>query len=138
VRVGETTRPAVLELREGIWKINDDVKIREVLLRPFISNHFNEALNPSIFTGSLGWRAFIRRAVRKRACEQWIERYPELSKDGLDERSRSLRLWYGEDYGFTDSEHFVTIANTCFNENQGLATGARRHRERQEPKKGKV
>jgi len=114
VRVGDTTRPAVLELNEGIWKINDDLNIREVLLKPFISDHLNEALNPSIFTRNLGWRAFIRRAVKKRSCEQWIKRYPGLARETLDERSRALRLWYDEDYGFTDSEHFVTIANTCF------------------------
>lgn len=114
VRVGGTTRPAVVELNEGLWKINNNVNIHEVLLKPFISDHLNEALNPSIFTKNLGWRAFIRRAVKKRSCEQWIKRYPGLSRAALDERSQALRLWYGEDYGFTDSEHFVTIANTCF------------------------
>jgi len=114
VRAGDTTRPAVVELKDGLWRINDDVNVREALLKPFISDHLNEALNPSIFTKNLGWRGFIRRAVKKRSCEQWIRRYPGLSREGLDERSRALRLWYGEDYGFTDSEHFVTIANTCF------------------------
>jgi len=118
VRVGDTIRPAVVELNEGIWKINDNLNLREVLLKPFISDHLNEALNPSVFTKNLGWRAFIRRAVKKRSCEQWIKRYPGPSREGLEERSRALRLWYGEDYGFTDSEHFVTIANTCFEDNR--------------------
>lgn len=122
VRVGDTTRPAVLELNEGIWEINDNLNIREVLLKPFISDHLNEALNPSIFTKNLGWRAFIRRAVRKRSCEQWIKRYPGLPREGLEERSLALRLWYGEDYGFTDSEHFVTIANTCFEDKVARAS----------------
>jgi hypothetical protein len=117
VRVGDATRPAVVELNEGLWRINDDLNIREVLLKPFISDHLNEALNPSIFTKNLGWRAFIRRAVKKRSCEQWTKKYPGLSRNTLDERSQALRLWYGEDYGFTDSEHFVTIANTCFEDN---------------------
>lgn len=118
VRVGDATQPAVVELNEGIWKIKDNENLREILLKPFISDHLNEALNPSIFTRNLGWRAFIRRAVKKRSCEQWIKRYPGLSREGLDERSRALWLWYGEDYGFTDSEHFVTIANTCFEDNR--------------------
>lgn len=119
VRVGATTRSAVLELNEGIWRVNDDLNIREVLLKPFISDHLNEALNPSIFTKNLGWRAFISRAVRKRSCEQWLRRYPDLSKEELAERSRALQLWHGDDYGFTDSEHFVTISNTCFKDNGG-------------------
>ena len=114
VRVGDTTLPSVLELNEGVWKINDNVNLREVLLKPFISDHLNEALNPSIFTKNLGWRAFIGRAVKKRSCERWIEQHPGLSREGLESGSRELRLWYGEDYGFTDSEHFITIANTCF------------------------
>lgn len=114
VRIGDITRPAVLELRDGLWKLCDDANIREVLLKPFISDHFNEALNPSVFTRNLGWRSFIRGSIRKRSCAQWINRYPELSRESLEERSRALRLWYGEDYGFTNSDHFITIANTCF------------------------
>jgi hypothetical protein len=114
IRIGDTTRAAVVLLKDGHWTLNDSANLRELLLRPFISDHLNEALNPSIFTKNLGLRWYIRRAVRRRSCEQWRERYPGLSKNGLAERSRALVLWYGEDYGFTDSEHFVTIANTCF------------------------
>ena len=116
IRIGDTTRAAVLLLKDGVWTFNDSVNLRELLLRPFISEHLNEALNPSIFTKNLGLRWYIRRAVRRRSCAQWLERYPGLSKNGLEEKSRALRLWQGEDYGFTDSEHFVTIANTCFDD----------------------
>jgi hypothetical protein len=104
------TRGAVLELHEGSWRFAN----QSDLLKPFISDHFNEALNPSIFSKLLGWRWFIRRSVRRRSCDQWRQRYPELSRSSLEEMSRALRLWHGEDYGFTDSEDFVTIANTCF------------------------
>jgi hypothetical protein len=114
--LGDSTRPAVLRLKDGLWTFNDGVNLRDEMLKPFISDHLNEALNPSIFTKNLGMRWYLRRVVRKRSCAQWFERYPELSKSGLDEESRSLRLWQSEDYGFTDSEHFVTIANTCFEE----------------------
>jgi hypothetical protein len=113
LRIGDTVRPAVLELQDGFWKLSDNPNIREVFLKPFVSDHLNEALNPSIFTRNMGWHAYIRWSVRKRSCEQWISRYPGLSREGLEERSRALRLWYGEDYGFTDSDHFITIANTC-------------------------
>jgi hypothetical protein len=112
--IGNTTRAAVLEIRNGTWNFTGNSQ--EALLRPFISDHFNEALNPSIFTRTFGWRWFIRRSVKKRSCAQWRERYPELSRRTLEERSRALRLWHAEDYGFTDSEDFITIANTCFEE----------------------
>jgi hypothetical protein len=115
IRIGDATRAAVLEIKDGVWKFNEH--IRNLLLKPFISDHLNEALNPSIFTRNLGWHWYIRRAVKKRSCEQWLKRYPDLSRKGLEEWSQALRLWHGEDYGFTDSENFVTIANTCFEDN---------------------
>jgi len=110
--IGNTTRAAVLEIHDGTWKFTGTTQ--ESLVKPFISDHLNEALNPSIFTRTLGWRWFIRRSVQKRSCAQWRGMYPELSRGALEERSRALRLWHGEDYGFTDSDDFVTIANTCF------------------------
>ena len=45
---------------------------------------------------------------------QWRKQYPNLSQADWNETSEALKLWYGEDYGFTDSENFVTISNTCF------------------------
>jgi len=110
--IGNTTRAAVLEIRDGTWKFTGNTQ--ESLVKPFISDHLNEALNPSIFTRNLGWRWFIRRSVKKRSCAQWRDRYSELSRREFEERSRALRLWHDEDYGFTDSEDFITIANTCF------------------------
>ena len=114
IRIGETTKPPMLILERGVWTFNENVSPRESLLKPFISDHLNEALNPSIFTKNLGLRSYLRRTVRRRSCEKWFDQYPGLSQAGLEEASRALRLWQGEDYGFTDSEHFVTIANTCF------------------------
>lgn len=105
-------RPPVLKLVAGTWSFTSETD--ELLLKPFVSDHLNEALNPSIFSRLLGWRWFIRRSIRKRSCGQWRQRYPDLSRSSLEEKSQSLRDWYGEDYGFTDSEDFVTIANTCF------------------------
>jgi len=69
-------------------------------------------LNPSIFI--VGLRSFVRRTVRKQSCKQWFEVYPNLSQAEIMKKSEALTLWNGEDYGFTDSKNFVTIANTCF------------------------
>ena len=112
VKIGNSTKPAVLILADGIWKFNEKAGLREVLLEPFFSDHFNEALNPSIFI--VGLRSFVRRTVRKQSCKQWFEVYPNLSKTGIMNKSRALMLWNGEDYGYTESRHFVSIADTCF------------------------
>jgi hypothetical protein len=116
IKIGTYTRPAILILKNGFWACNEAVKMREVLLKPLISDHLNEALNPSVFTQVLGLRWYVRRKVANRSCTRWFNRYPRLSRSELEAKSRSLQLWYGEDYGFTNSEHFITIANTCFEE----------------------
>ena len=114
IKIGENTRPAVLVLRDGVWAFNETADLRQILIKPFMTDHLNEALNPSIYTSLFGLRSFVRRAVRKRSCEQWREQYPNLSPADLDETSRLLELWYGEDYGFKRSENFVTIARICY------------------------
>jgi hypothetical protein len=111
------THPPVLVLKNGLWAFNEQVKMREVLLRPLITDHLNEALNPSIFNKFLGLHWYVRQRVRNGSCAQWFNRYTGLSRAGLEEKTRSLELWNGEDYGFTNSKDFITIANTCFDEN---------------------
>ena len=114
IKIGDVTKSAVLLLKNGVWTFDESADLREILIKPFISNHFNEALVPSIFTKLFGLRAYVRRTVRKQSCKQWSNQYPGLSQADLGEISQALKLWYGEDYGFTDSKHFVTISNACF------------------------
>jgi hypothetical protein len=105
-----------LRLKDGIWIFDETADLRKVLVKPFLSNHLNEALNPSIFSNLLGLRSYVRRTVKRQSCAQWLIQYPNLSQTNLNETLRALRLWNGEDYGFTESRHFITISNTCFNE----------------------
>ena len=111
------THPPIVVLKNGLSAFNDQVKMREVLLRPWISDHLNEALNPSIFNKLLGLHWYVRLRVSNGSCAQWFNRYSGLSRAALEEKTRSLERWYGEDYGFTDSKDFITIANACFDEN---------------------
>ncbi len=114
IKIGNETRPAILLLENGLWTFNKNLDLRNALIKPFLTEHLNEALNPSIYTKLFGLRAFVRRAVRKRACDGWRKQYPNFSAADFDANSRALRLWYGEDYGFKASENFVTISNVCF------------------------
>jgi len=116
IKIGDRCRPAIVVLKDGKWAFNSRARLRLVLLRPFISNHLNEALNPSIFTNTFGLRSLVRRRVANRSCQRWFTAYPDLSRAALDEESDSLTTWFGEEYGFKDSKHFITIANTCFDE----------------------
>src|SRR5262249_27848261 len=114
IRIGTTIYGPVLVLRDGVWIFNERDNHNRELLKPFISDHLNEALNPSIFTEFLGLRSWVRRTVKNRSCKQWLTKYPALSQPEVAAKSESLRTWFGDYYGFTDSSHFVTIANTCF------------------------
>ncbi|HMU33809.1 MAG TPA: hypothetical protein PKC89_08090 [Pyrinomonadaceae bacterium] len=114
LKIGDRTRPPVLTFQGGAWVFTDIGEIRKIFIRPFISEHLNEALNPSIFSFFL--RLSIRHVVKKRACAQWTKEFPTLTKTDLAATSARLEQWNGEDYGFTESRKFITIANACFAE----------------------
>lgn len=116
IKIGNGERGAILVLRNGFWAFNDENNLSKQLIKLFISNHLNEAFNPSVFTKMFGLRAFVRRRVKKQSCRQWFKKYPNLSQTELENTSKALKFWNGEDYGFTGSKNFITIANTCFDE----------------------
>lgn len=112
VKIGIVTRPAVLVIKDGVWTFNEKADLGQIFIKPFFTEHLNEALNPSAFVFNL--LPSIRRIVKKQSCAQWLKLYPGLSKAALEATTSSLNLWNGEDYGYTPSKKFVTIANTCF------------------------
>lgn len=112
IKIGAETRPAVLVIENGVWAINENADLRRILIKPFLTDHLNEALNPSLY--SKGLRSFVRKTVRKRACAPWRARYPNFSRADFAQVSRDLSGWRGEDYGFKKSKNFVTIAAACF------------------------
>jgi len=115
ISIGKEVLQPILILGGGFWRQRDETPVR--LLTPLISRHFNEAYNPSKIFNIAGYRNVVRKIVRKRVCEQWFQRYPSLSKAELEKTTTSLETWHGEEYGFSRSRNFVTIANTCFGEN---------------------
>ena len=112
IRVGGLVRPGTLRLENGQWKLNAAGTSEEVLLRPFFTDHMNEALNPSLYIPGL--RSSIRGIVRKQSCAQWRSAYPVRSADKFRSLTESLSTWNGIDYGHKSSKRFVTIAQTCF------------------------
>ena len=111
IRIGEREKAAPVVLAGGTWKV-DEQNLHENLLKPFIADHMNEALNPSSYRPTLV--GSVRRAVKKYACSEWKSAYPDLTAASITDRSKSLELWNGEDYGYTKKSRMVTIADTCF------------------------
>lgn len=116
LKIRDETRAPVLLLNNGIWIFNPNFNSRELLIKPFFTDHLNEALNPSIFSNLIGLRAYVRGVVKKQSCKQWLAQKPDLTQAKLNELTLKLMRWNDEDYGFTPSKHFITIANTCFND----------------------
>lgn len=112
VKIGDETKSPLVVLENGVWKLN---VAPENLLKPFVTNHLNEARNPSIYTNFFNLRSSIRGHVKKRACADWKNAQPNFSRADYERETESLRKWFGEDYGFTENANFVTVANTCFN-----------------------
>jgi hypothetical protein len=117
VKIGENVRPAVLVLQDGVWKFKDENNLRETLLKPFISNHLNEALNPSVYFKLFWLDSCVRKTVKKQSCARWRKQFSDKTQADFAEITENLKLWHGEDYGHKNSSHFITIANSCFVEN---------------------
>jgi hypothetical protein len=111
ISVGGKTRPAIFVLDNGKWTINSE-DLRDSLLKPFVSEHLNEALNPSGYAFTIF--GSVRRAVRKNACPEWRQKFPNTAKADLESRSALLEKWNGENYGHTNKGRIVSIANECF------------------------
>jgi hypothetical protein len=113
LRIDDKIRPSLLKLVDGIWIVNADFVMSDMLLKPFISNHLNEALNPSGFTKLFGLKSQARK-VLTRNCPEWRIENPDFTQADFENLTNSLKRWNNEDYGFTEKKDFITIANTCF------------------------
>lgn len=114
IKIGDQIRPPVLKFMEGVWAINDSFEMLEMLLKPFVTDHLNEALNPSGFTRMFGLNAYVRHVLRSHACSEWKQNYPNNTQTDYERTTESLKRWNNEDYGWTEKKNFITIANTCF------------------------
>ena len=116
VTINNVAHPPILVLKDGVRQFNEAVVRRENLLKPFLTEHLNEALNPSVYIKLFGFRASVRKTVREKSCPQWRKKFPDLTADDYRKQSDELKLWNGEDYGYTASRNFITIADTCFDD----------------------
>ncbi len=108
INIDRTTLQPILIINNNHWQFNP--LARTQLVKPFISDHFSEALNPNLYTKSL--RKTVRKAVKKRA--QTIIAFYKTDKQIETKRLASLSTWYGQNYGHSGPNNLITIPNTCF------------------------
>lgn len=101
----------ILKFESNRWSIANEANERT--LKPFISDHLNEALNPSILAFNI--YPTVKRVVRDSACPEWRERFVNEKVAELRQSSTTFERWHGMDYGHRKTGRSVSIL-TCFDD----------------------
>ncbi|MCC7192573.1 MAG: hypothetical protein IT444_07300 [Phycisphaeraceae bacterium] len=118
-----------LLVRDGeYWRLNDYVKPDAPIFKPFVSEHFNEALNPCVYSADM--RGNIERRLRRDAdnilafyCDEQGDIRP---RSYFDQKVEELWTYYGEEYGHSrGSNNLVTIGDACYDGNTPLVSAER-------------
>ncbi len=113
--------PPMLVRIGDYWALNHHVRAGSDFFRVFVSDHWNEALNPCVY--EWGAAGPIARILRDHA-DQILTVYADesgnkRSREWFVEKARSLITCYGENYGHSGLEKAtVTIASCCFGETE--------------------
>jgi hypothetical protein len=114
MEINGVLRPPMVVLDDDKWETIRKSALTEMLLEPFITEHLNEALNPSGYTINL--IPSIKRTLKKNSCPEWHRLYPMISKAAIKSRMESLERWYDQDYGFTQKKRMIDLAEMCFSD----------------------
>jgi hypothetical protein len=138
IQLGDTTQLAILKMVDGRWdgtrtllsasplaatstqpaitadeaSAVADKSVRVPILRPFITDHLNEALNPSNYLFFL--YPVVKNVVQKRACPEWHAAFPTLTRESVTKRTAALTTWNGLDYGYKQTSRQPRLADLCF------------------------
>jgi hypothetical protein len=110
-------RPPLVARCGVFWRVTDQVRQQSGWFRPFISDHWNEALNPSLYDWTM--RPFVRKTLRRRA-ERIVNFYTITDRRPNDPAyfenlAHTLATYDGEPYGHSGSfEKLMNIGNTCY------------------------
>jgi ankyrin repeat protein len=104
-------------VRDGqYWRIAPDVD-RDTFFSVFVSDHLDEALNPSKYESDM--RANLRKRIAERA-PALLEHYADVNgqrrpKEWFEKKAAELRTYYGVDYGHNgERNELVTLADVAF------------------------
>lgn len=109
VRMGDRINPPILHLNGNTWEFSKGID-KDKLLKPYLSAHLNEALNPCRYSFM---RSQIRRQIKKR-CADWIQR-KGLTQQLVQAKLKETKFWYGEHYGHWLPKNNAVTLEVCFN-----------------------
>jgi hypothetical protein len=118
VRLQGELCPPMLERDGDFWRLAPHVQPEGRFYSLFVSDHFDEALNPCVYEPVM--RGPVRSFVRDHAAElvDWYAgNDPEKrTPQWFDRQWRALTTYYGEDYGhWGDESNLVLLSDLCFN-----------------------
>ncbi len=113
---GETQTP-MLEREGDYWKIAPRVRIDSDFFSLFVSEHYDESLNPSVYRRAL--RKGIEKAIREHISEildRHVDRFGNrLSQSYFAAKQVELSTYFGFDYGHLGArQDLLGIADICF------------------------
>lgn len=108
IKIGDYTRPSTLILQGDRWTFAKHVSPHN-LLKPYLSDNLNEALNPCRYTFMRGQ---IRKLIKER-CDDWIKR-KGITKAYVQATLKEVKYWHGEAYGHWLPANDAVTLNACF------------------------
>jgi len=109
VRIGERTLAPILRRDGAHWTI-DPARDNDDLMRPFVTEHLNEAWNPSAYYFSI---ERIREHVRDR-CTSWFKQVPGFDQASYRAHLERSKTFFGEPYGWDLPEDKAVTLLECF------------------------
>ncbi|NIP84080.1 MAG: hypothetical protein GTO03_00360, partial [Planctomycetales bacterium] len=105
--------PAMVQRVGDYWRLSPHVRPDGDFFAAFVSEHFDEVLNPSLFVR--GTRGRVRRAIQRQGTQlvHWYaqDRRAAWTPHYYEKVARDCRTYYGEPYGHAgQSEQLVTVA----------------------------
>ncbi len=117
IEIAGDTWPPMLLLEDGYWEINSHVRRDSDFFTRFVTDHFDEALNPSKFRWGL--QDDVHKAVARRGPDilDWYcnPNGAWRSRDSFENQLRELQTFFGRDYGHSqDWDELVLISRAAF------------------------
>ncbi len=109
IQIGDQRIAPILQLDGIHWIINPD-RDNADLLKPYVTEHLNEAYNPSKYIFNVDR---IREHVRKR-CGSWLSQAPNFDEAGYRAHLERTKTWFGEPYGWDLPESNAATLLQCF------------------------
>jgi len=114
VKIGDTTLAPIIK-RDGDKYVIDPARDDPDIMRPYVSEHLNEAYNPSYQAFSI---EKIRGHVRER-CAAWKARDPDFNEASYRAHIDRNSTWFGEPYGWDLPEDHSADLRECFRSDGG-------------------